>query len=242
MTKLRDVYAQKALSQIPRLLSLQDRNQFSPTYGCFHRDYWLYKTSDFPDAVRQFGVHALALIYSNEMPDNIYLGNPKVRDWTIAGLEYWTQIQHSDGAFDEFYPYERGWVGPTAFTTYAVIEAYGLLKGEIQVELRQRILDAIKRSSLFIAAGEAEEDHLANHHAMACLAVWKAYELLDDNELRRGFEVLWKGFLQYHNVMKDGLENMMVSILAIFRPLFHSWLRSMRNTQIRIFSQYFDNR
>jgi len=200
LTKLRDVYAQKALSQIPRLLSLQDRNRFSPTYGCFHRDYWLFKTSDFPDAVRQFGVHALALIYSNDMPDNIYFGNPKVRDWTIAGLDFWTQIQHSDGAFDEFYPYERGWVGPTAFTTYTVIETYRILKNEIHADLRQRILDAIKRSSLFIAAGEAEEDHLANHHAMACLAVWKAYELLDDNELRRGFEVLWKGFLRYHNV------------------------------------------
>lgn len=199
MPALRDVYAQKAISQIPRLLSLQDRNPFSPTYGCFHRDYWLYKTSDFPDAVRQFGVQALALIYKHDFPGNIYKGQPKVRDWAIAGLDFWARIQHKDGSFDEFYPYERGWVGPTAFTTYTAIEAYRLLQDEIPSDVAERVVEAIRRAARFIAAGESEEDHLANHHAMACLTVWKAYELLGDPELKRGFERLWKGFLGYHN-------------------------------------------
>lgn len=199
MSAQRDVYAQKAISQIPRLLSLQDRNPYSPTYGCFHRDYWLYKTSDFPDAVRQFGVHALALVYKHEFPGNIYKGQPKVRDWAIAGLDFWARIQHKDGSFDEFYPYERGWVGPTAFTTYTATEAYGLLQDELPLDVRQRVLVAIRRAALFIAAGESEADHLANHHAMACLAVWKAYELLGDPDLRQGFEARWKEFLGYHN-------------------------------------------
>jgi hypothetical protein len=114
------VYAQKALNQLPRLLGNLDRNPFSPTYGCFHRDYWLDKTSDFPDAVRQFAVHALALVYKYDFPGNLYQGQPKIRDWAIAGLDFWARIQHRDGSFDEFYPYERGWVGPTAFTTYWV--------------------------------------------------------------------------------------------------------------------------
>ena len=63
MKTIRKYYIEKALSQIPRILGSMDRNKFSPTYGCCHRDYWLYKTSDFPDAVRQFGIHALALVY-----------------------------------------------------------------------------------------------------------------------------------------------------------------------------------
>ena len=53
---LRDVYAKKSLSQIPRMLGNMDRNRFSPTYGCFHRDFWL--STDYsgwnPD-VSQFG-------------------------------------------------------------------------------------------------------------------------------------------------------------------------------------------
>ncbi|MCB0208601.1 MAG: hypothetical protein KDJ52_04710 [Anaerolineae bacterium] len=199
MTSLRDVYAQKALNQIPRLLGNLDRNPFSPTYGCFHRDYWLDKTSDFPDAVRQFAVHALALVYKHHFPGSPYQGQPKIRDWAIAAIDYWTKIQHGDGSFDEFYPYERGWVGPSAFTCFTIIETYRLLQDEIPAEVQERTLAAIRRTAYFIAAGESEEDHLANHHAMACLAVWKAYMLLGDTELKSGFNRLWQGFLTYHN-------------------------------------------
>lgn len=198
MSTLRDVYAKKALSQIPRLLGNLDRNPFSPTYGCFHRDYWLDKTSDFPDAVRQFATHALALVYKYDFPGNIYKGRPKIRDWAIAGIDYWIRIQHRDGSFDEFYPYERGWVGPSAFTTFAISEAYQLLKDEMPTDVKERALAAIRRAAYFIAAGESEEDHLANHHAMACLAVWKAYKLLGDAELKVGFARLWQGFLAYN--------------------------------------------
>lgn len=199
MTDLRAVYATKALNQIPRLLGNQDRNPLSPTYGCFHRDYWLDKTSDFPDAVRQFAVHALAMVYVHQFPGNIYYGQQKIRDWAIAGLDYWTRIQHTDGSFDEFYPFERGWVGPTAFTTFTSVEAYTLLKDELPDEVALRVRQAIRKAAYFIIAGESEEDHLANHHAMACLAVWKAYKLLDEPALKTGFQERWRAFLTYHN-------------------------------------------
>lgn len=194
-----EIYARLALDQVPRLLSNQDRNVFSPTYGCFHRDYWLDKTSDFPDAVRQFSIHALALIYRCAFPGNLYYAQPKIRDWAIAGLLYWTHIQHKDGSFDEFYPYERGWVGPSAFTTFTSIETFNLLKDEIPAAAADKILTAIRRAALFIAKGEAEEDHLANHHAMATLTLWKAYRLLGDDALRAGYERAWDTFLTYHN-------------------------------------------
>ena len=199
LTTSGDIYASKALDQIPRLLSNQDRNSLSPTYGCFHRDYWLDKTSDFPDAVRQFAAQALALVYRCQFPGNEYHGRWKVRDWAIAGLVFWTQIQHRDGSFDEFYPYERGWVGPSAFTTFTSIETYNLLEAEIPTNIGEQIRHAIRRAAYFIAAGQSEEDHLANHHAMACLAVWKAYRLLGDPGLKEGYQRLWNGFLGYHN-------------------------------------------
>ncbi len=199
MQQLRNVYAEKAVSQIPRILSLQDRNSFSPTYGCMHRDYWFYKTSDFPDAVRQFGVHALALVYSKDFPNNPYRNHPKILQWALAAMNYWISIQHSDGSFDEFYPYERGWVGPTAFTTFTMVESLNLLGDEVPAEIQKRLRDTISKAAHFISSGEKEEDHLANHHAMACLAVWKSYALLDDPGLKTGFQKLWKGFLGYHN-------------------------------------------
>ena len=195
----KNFYSQKALSQIPRILGNMDRNIFSPTYGCCHRDYWLDKTSDFPDAVRQFGIHALALVYKNNFEGNIYYKNKKILEWIIAGLDFWSKIQHNDGSFDEFYPNERGWVGPTAFTTYTSIESLKIIKNEINENFYNKIENSIILAAKFISKGESEEDHLANHHAMACLAVWKAYKLSNIQELYDGYKKLWKGFLSYHN-------------------------------------------
>lgn len=192
------VYAEKAISQIPRLLSLQDRNPFSPTFGSFHRRYWLDKVDDFPDGLAQFGTHSLALVYARDFPHNPYRGQPQVREWAIAGMDYWAKIQHGDGTFDEFYPYERGWVGPTAFTTFAMVEAFNLLQeeGSVPSDVEARVRTAIRKAAYSVAQGESEEDKLANHHAMACLALWKAYKLLGDEQILQGYERVWQGFLR----------------------------------------------
>lgn len=198
MSARREAYAERAIPAVARLLTLLDRNPHSPTYGCFHRDYWLYKTSDFPDAVRQFGVHVLALVYKHEFPESPYMGQVKVRDWCVAALDFWAGLQHADGSFDEFYPYERGWCGPTAFTTFTVCEAMMLLGGEVPGAVRERVTAAVLKAAHFIGKGESEEDHLANHHAMSCLAIWKAYEMTGDESLKPAYERVWKGFLAYH--------------------------------------------
>ena len=195
----RDTYARLALDQVPRLLGNMDRNPLSSTYGCCHRDYWLDKTSDFPDAVRQFAAHALALVYKHEFPGSPYQGQRKILDWTVAAVDFWAGLQHRDGSFDEFYPYERGWVGPTAFTTYTSVEVCRLLGDDMPAPVRRRVYAAIARAAAFIAGGESEEDHLANHHAMACLAVWKAYQLLGDEALLEGFKARWAAFETYHH-------------------------------------------
>ncbi len=196
---LRHVYADRALAQLPRLLSLEDRNPFSPTYGSLRRGYWLDKAIDFPDAQSQWGMQALGLAYTVPYAGNPFYRQPKVRDWTVAALDYLARVQHGDGSWDEFYPYERGWAGPTAFLLYAAVETFRMLGDDLPREAAARVLRAIRKAARFVGAGEAEEDHLANHHAIASLAVWKAYELLDDPALKSAYERLFQGFLRYHD-------------------------------------------
>lgn len=198
MKELRNIYALKAVTQIPRILSLEDRNPFSRTYGCFDRRFWLDKVADFPTALAQFAVHSLALVYTHPFPQSIYYRQPKIRDWCIAGMDYWTRIQHKDGAFDEFYPFERGWAGPTAFTLYAVADSYQMLGAEVPSDVEARLLEAIYRAAMSIIKFDQSGGILANHHAIAILAVWKAYQILGQGELRVGFEKKWANFLQYH--------------------------------------------
>lgn len=191
--ELRDVYAKKAISQIPRLLTLEDRNEFSPTYGCFKRTYWLDRAVDFPDALPQFGVHSLALVYANKFPDNIYYKKEKIKRWCIAGIDFWTKIQKKDGSFDEFYPNEHGWAGPTGFLLYAVLESSRLLKDSIDSRLRDKILEATQKAAKYLIKYD-EQGILANHHAIALTAIYSAYKELDDERILQGFHKKFRYF------------------------------------------------
>lgn len=59
----RACYAQVGLGGIPKIVSLLDRNRLSPTYGCFDRAFWHYKTASFPSGMAQEFVLPLALVY-----------------------------------------------------------------------------------------------------------------------------------------------------------------------------------
>lgn len=196
---MRDTYAQKGLEQIPRLLSLQDRNPYSPTYGCFKRTYWLDKTVDFPDALPQYGVLSMALAYGNDMPGNIYKNQPKMREWILAGMKYWTKIQHRDGSFDEFYPNEHGWTGPTGFLLYAMCKSYMILndRGEFPAEFRDAFFSACSKAADFIIKYD-EHGVLANHHAMGVLPVYYTYHVLQEQKFLDGYEEKLAEFLSFH--------------------------------------------
>lgn len=193
---MRDVYAHKALTQIPRLLSLMDRNPLSPTYGCCNREYWLCRSTDFPNAIAQFGIHALALAWRHAMPGNIYHQHDKIRDWTLAGIDYWMKIQKRDGSYDEFYPNERGWAGPTGFLLYVMIDSYRRLGEAFPDAMRARFFEACERSARYLIRWD-ESGVLANHHAMAVLPVFEAARLIDSKELWDGYQAKLDEFYTY---------------------------------------------
>lgn len=197
---LRNVYAKKALDQIPRLLSLQDRNRYSPTYGSFKRAYWMDKTVDYQDGLPQYGTLSLTLAYSHDMPGNIFKDQEKMLEWIIAGMKYWAKIQHKDGSYDEFYPNERGWTGPTGFLLYGMMRSYMLLneRGEFPEEFKDEFFSAARRSARYIIKYD-EHGVLANHHAMAVLPVYYTYHSLKDPELMEGYEKKLADFMSYHH-------------------------------------------
>ncbi len=201
MENLRDVYAIKALCQIPRLLTLLDRNEFSKTYGSFQRTYWLDKSEDFVNALPQYGVHSLALVYSYKMPNNIYYKNKKIKKWAIAAMNYWGKVQHKDGSFDEFYPNEHGWAGPTGFLLYAMVESYKLIGDGITNEEKNKFLKACRKAAVFLGKND-ESGVLANHHAIALLSIYDAYIILKDKYLLKLFHDKLNYF--YTLVSKEG--------------------------------------
>ncbi len=209
---LKHVYLEKGLSQIPRLLSQMDRNKYAPTFGCFHREYWFYKTSRIPNASWQFAIYPLAMVYKHEFPGNQYRNNIKIKDWIIGAIRYTISLQHKDGSFDEYYENERGWGKPTAFLLFALTKVYNLLLEDLEDTTKKDLEIAIEKSANYLIKNKTGCNPLANHHAMACLGMWETYNILEDERFKTGFHSLWTGFLSFHNheegwsIESDGID------------------------------------
>ncbi len=188
---------EKIIADIPRLLSLLDRNEFSPTYGCFDRSYWHYKVIDFPASTYQQGVLVLALLYKNQFPGNVYYKNDKIFDYITAGMLFWANIQNKDGSFNEWYPNEHSFVA-TAFTSYALSESYLILKDEFSNKDNQKIVEkALKKAGKWLAA--KNDNNVLNHIAGSIAGLYNIYLITGENRFKLATEDKVKLISEYQN-------------------------------------------
>jgi hypothetical protein len=106
-----EVYRKYLLTGMPHILSALDRDKYSPTYGCFDREYWAWATKEFANVDLQRAVFPLSMVYLNNFEGNIYYKNREILENIKAGICYWTYIMHKDGSFDHLYPNEHSFVG-----------------------------------------------------------------------------------------------------------------------------------
>ncbi len=223
-----NAYFDTALTQIPRILSLLDRNPLSRTYGCFNRAYWHHRTADFPAAINQMGAETLAILWSRDLPNNPYYHNPKIFDWCIASIKFWMNCQHRDGSFDEWYPNERGWAGPTGYLVHAMCNAYFELGGNFPVDLKPSFMEAVRKSAHFLMNYD-EEFVLANHHAIALLPIYETCLITKDQTLHDGFEKKFQKFLTYYSeegwfLEYDGVDiGYLAGTISFLSRLYRHW-------------------
>lgn len=177
--ELRRRYSDAALGYVPRLLGLVDRNPYSRTYGSFDRSYWHYRTMDFPCGMSQEFVLPLALVYAHPFPDNEYFQSPRVRELALAGVDYARRSAHPDGSCDDYFPFERA-LGALVFTLYACTETV-LELGEKRSEFLEFF---VRRGDHLIRHNET--GRLANHQALAALALYNVFMLTGEERFRRG--------------------------------------------------------
>jgi len=177
----RDLFARHALQNIPKILTLQDRNPHSPTYGCFDRNFWQYRIIDFPSGMSQEFVWPLALAYSLDLPGNPFFRQPAVRDWAIAGIRFASSSAHPDGSCDDYFPYERA-AGATAFSLLACIESYEVL------DLTDDSLLAFMARRADWLADHQESGRLTNHHALIALCLGRLSDLLQTGRWQKAMD------------------------------------------------------
>ena len=180
-----ELYRKSILAEVPRVLSLMDREPYSPTHGCCDRVYWAWKFTDFPGARFQEALCTLSFLYATEFQGNEYHANSKLLSWIGSGLSYWSSIQYQDGSFDEAYPYERS-LAATAFTTFYVGEALRFLGDSLPSDIRLETTEAMRKAGIWLCRNDETHGFLSNHLAAAAAALYHVYELTGDEtyELR----------------------------------------------------------
>jgi hypothetical protein len=212
----RDLFAKEALAQIPKILTLLDRNHHSPTYGCFDRNFWQYKIIDFPSGMSQEFVYPLALAYHTDLLGNHFYQQPVIRDWVEAGILYAATSAHPDGSCDDYFPFERAG-GAAAFSLLACLESYQLLGLN-----NQRAIDFFVKRADWLAHHQ-ESGRLTNHQALIVLCLELLSRLLNtdrwnENKQQRLEQVLsWQnpeGWFQEYEGCDPGYHTLTISCLA----------------------------
>jgi hypothetical protein len=189
----RELYAQVGIGAIPKLLGLLDRNRLSPTYGCFDKAFWHYRTASFPSGMFQEYVLPLALVYAYQFPGGEdYYQRASLKSWVRAGIQYASKSAHRDGSCDDYFPYERA-LGAVVFSLYACTES-ALLLG-----LRDSIYETffVTRGQWLLAHDEA--GRLANRHALAVLALYNVYLLSGQTVFQQGAQARLERLLSWQS-------------------------------------------
>ncbi len=177
----RDWYAYEAIRALPRILTLIDRNPFSDTYGCFDREFWHYRTVDFPCGMSQEMCLPLALAYKYPFPHNPYHRNERLKELVIASIDFARRSSHADGSCDDYFPFERA-LGALVFSLYAMTESCL----ELGVD-RADFLDFFRLRGDWLRKHN-ETGKLANHQAFAALALYNVFLLTGEEKYRDASE------------------------------------------------------
>ncbi|MEG4503167.1 hypothetical protein QUA81_04140 [Microcoleus sp. F6_B4] len=212
----RELFYSFAIAQIPKILTLLDRNPHSPTYGCCDRNFWHYKIIDFPSGMAQEFVLPLALAYDTNVPDNPFYRQSTIREWVEAGILYAAKSAHKDGSCDDYFPYERAG-GAAAFSLLACVESYTLIGLN-----NPKILTFFEKRADWLAHHH-ESGRLTNHQALIVLCLELVSKLLstakwDAIKQQRLEKVLsWQnpeGWFQEYEGCDPGYHTLTISCLA----------------------------
>ncbi|MBX7071759.1 MAG: hypothetical protein K1X71_01315 [Pirellulales bacterium] len=219
--QLRGQYLTTALMQIPRILGAIDRNPYRGTYGSLDRAHWHYRTSDFPCQMFQEAVWPLALVYHHSLPGNVWQGSPRLRELIVAALRYAATSSHQDGSCDDYYPYERA-LGAAVFATNAAAQSYQLL-GLDDAALGEWL---VRRGQWLIRHNES--GRLANHQALAALALARIGQITGEGEFREaardriGTVLAWQhaeGWFEEYGGADPGYQTVTLEALAEYQRL-----------------------
>ena len=201
VTKIKDIFLCPVRKELARLISLEDREPFSKTHGCFDRTYWGWKFTDFPGPRYQEAVYALAYIFKKSIEGNSFVNSEKILKWASAGLNYWKNLQHANGSFDEAYPMEQS-LAATAFTSFYLGEAFFMLSEDLTNSEKNILRSTFSKAGSWLCCNDERHGVLSNHLSAAAVALYVIFHITGETR----FEQRAQYFLNriYESQSKEG--------------------------------------
>lgn len=171
---LKNPYVPIVLHLVPRILTNLDRDEDSPTYGCFDRNFWHYKVHDYSSTVLQQCSLTLALVYKYWFEGNIYYNSEMIKGYAIAGVKFCEKIQHKNGSFDEYWVGEHS-IPATAFALYGICETCDHLGIQPDISCIDKAVDFLVKHM---------ETAVLNQEMASVAAIRYAGEILEVDEYK----------------------------------------------------------
>ena len=179
-----------------RLLSEQDRDPYSPTFGCFDRRYWAWKLVDFPEATFQRNVYPIAFLFNDQQSK--FFRSPALLSSYQAGWQYAIKIQHKNGSFDQAFPNEYSF-GATAFLLHSLLETFFIVKEELDESVCVEIVPCFQKAASFLCHHDEKHGHIANHLAGAAIALFAAADLFKKSQYEKRGNLFLDRVLQHQS-------------------------------------------
>jgi len=163
MENVRLFLEQTVQQQSGRILTQACRDPHAQGYGCFDRNWWHYRVRDFPSIILQQGGYFCALLAQPE------LNRPhrdSLLELAVASVDFWHSRAVLRGAFEEYYPWEKGYP-PLAFSTLGVMKIM-LMAGLDKNHYRKGISIAAKQL-LSRVEKRAANQQVAGLAALTCI-------------------------------------------------------------------------
>jgi hypothetical protein len=112
----------------------------------------------------------LVALQAIDDPRNPLHGSTCADRWIAWGFDYWTSLQHANGAFDEAYPFEQC-LAATGFTSFYLGAAFGRCRPKLDPVLAARVERALRHAADWLCTHDETHGLLSNHLGVAVAAL-----------------------------------------------------------------------
>lgn len=166
-----NVFHQEIRNNLPRVLSLIDKDETSQSFGYADRYFWAWGLIDFPNATFQGLANGLARLWVNGLwpyhtPETIYLD--RIHSLFIGAQK----LTRQDGSLEEAFPNEGSYC-VTALVAFDLLVAYDLLQEIVDQNRKDHWLNIIEPLVGYLIKADENHAFVSNHLATASAALFR---------------------------------------------------------------------